>query len=1163
MVGKKPKPSTLEKSLYTIEKDMQKQIEPYQKNIIALKKRYDDILSRAQKAFEENEQAHQKALNELQKKHLKTTRSTQKQYEESLRTQEKRIETLKQHHQEKTSQLKSDHKNEIRQLTNAIKKATKEKDKILTDIDEKHRKNTKAYQDKIDLHEETLQKNKEAIKKDMDALLKSVQDRHESEKQRLNTLEKALNDDFDMLISRFKTDKASVEHKLKEERNRLDHQINNLRKTINDASKALSKHLYQLGSRLNEPFERLKSELSLIEKNIRHKHKTFLEAVDQDVDSESARLERLMNEHEGDETYQTSMKKQLELNKIRQTALKNHAVTVEKGLIEATSALKTVAEHTLGGLKNTFEDIEKHVTLHQSLIKKRFDIFQQANPNREDLLKKLLEDSNPTKHFEQIKALIHDVLKTLLAFEQKRLSTLYTSTTALRPLYEEADDLRAFLDTKEALKEIKVHKEKIEVEKKDAALRHEMTLRQKNHEKTLATLEYDQTLNESNCLFTIDLEKEKQALKNIKSEMEAVRERNALDEEKKMAKLIYTLRKNHVETDQNQLAERKKLDLKILELEKKIEILETEKRLRLNQEEQREREKQENTRLELMISERKRNLERLNVRINKIEAVLNQQETRQKELLENNHNKEVKRLEQKIDDEKERHEKQIEFIEQAFKRESEKAKTNIDEIKSMINARLNPVKTAYGSLLGDLRNFLKQTKQVDLELKDLLPILTRPFKNEVKDFLTDATKTMEESHTFAYDLELSELDSMENQKKKNTAKQKLEQKYRRQKQQLDNALEARIKRIDETLKKPLETLKKKNSMQLATLQRHVQETAKLLIAEIKAHFESTKTTIETVFEPLYHTDATLLDKAKHSRLQAIEKENDRYKEAMKPLEIQREGLDEKHQDDFENLEESFTEKRAEQLSQLSSEASDIETSIQSLQGQLETILQKLNDAEEELQHDLELMINTIEENYDHKRSNMLKRYTEREEKIKARLEDAQSIYNYAVSNIEKADMDIEQIFQEKMDSAQEQYDYIYQTQHEKISMMKAETKKALEKENVNLKQKLEDYEEQILTSKARLESQIETAIRSLDDEVRIKSTRMKHLIDTINEKEYQLYDAFDNMHETLKESLRHHAKDHIFDIPDHSENLETYFEPERDQFDQYISETIKSITDTE
>ncbi len=1146
----------LEKSLYAIEKSYQRQIKPVQKQIIDMKQSYDDILSDAQKAFETNEHHHQTQLRTLKKNHTKTLRDLNKSYDQSIQQQKDTLNNMTNNVKQTIQSVQDNHKQTLTALDKSIETARQKKTQTMQAIENKYKAQTEAFEQKIRVHEQNLEANKQALMTDIDGLLSSVYQQYEDEKARAKTIETDLEAKINSIITDIKDEQAATQDTIQKQHNAYNRHINDLRKTLNDHHKTFTRQLYKNKDALQKPLMAFNTITERIKHETANDIETFNKRLSFDVAEETNRLKYQLKQTE-DKQEQTFIQKQIDLNTNREQTLNEHSQALYTLIESSTQTMQEIFQTLTKQINTDFDHHMSIVDQHVTMIKDKFDIFQQTQANRHEHLKTLGDHQHDQGYLHAIKTLLTETFKALITFEQERLFALYDTTKSLKPLYEEADDIRAFLDTKDAQKEIIIHREKIDIEKKDASLRHEMTLRQKEHEKTINDIETKQTLKTTECLHKIDKEKETQTLKTLEAEKTSAIQKKTLTFEKETAALTYDLRKKHAHTDEKQLKKRQTLDIRILEKELTLKGLEQEKALALQQAEQADDTKQQIRRIELMISDKERQISRLNDHIEQIESREAQALKRSLESLRATHKQETNALTQSIEAEKEHHQERLAFIEQAFKRESEQAISNLDEVNRLIKARLNPLKASYQQQRQTIKDTQARLQTTTDDLKTLLPPLTRGFKESLLYFIDACQQALEVTYDHIY---TEKKQTLEQQGHPRAQTQKLTAQQQKQLDTLKQKSNAIKTTIEAKQAKPYQLLKRKETLQFNTLKTHIETMLKDITTIIKKHYEETSTQIEALFEPFTTSDQKKLDKATYSKKQAIEKETERHQAALKPLEAEQTQLHLTQEKALQDHKQTHKQKQKQAIEPLLIDRENIKHEADKLYDQKDTYQDTLDQLDATFAANNQTEQTNLQNTKAKKIESIKTYYASRINIIHERLEDAEKLYTFTLNHVQKSIEDIEQSLQEKHEEADKHYQYVYDREQRDINLIKERTNAALEEEKASLTKDTDDYETQILSSKARLETDIDKALRSLNDTVRLKTTRLDALNKTIHDKETTLYDTFSQFHDDLAKNLTEIQANFMPEQHINTQSAEQVFDDDFKQFNDYIQHIKEDIT---
>ncbi len=1161
-MAKSTKTNTLEQSLYAIEQAIQAQIDPHQKKIQSLKKAVDRVLSDAQKAFEHNEKTYEKTLNTLKKNYTKKERLTSKSHDDSIETQKARLNNTTKEHDKRLKTLSSTYDDHIKSMDDNLKRLEKEKAKLLKDIEARHADKTKLYDDKIRLHEESLNESKAKIEKKIEALLSEVQDAYTTIKAAYNHIEKDVETIFSKAKETFQQNNDATLDELKKNQNALEYKLNQLRKTFNDTSKALFSQLTTLSNKLEAPFKAIQTQLKSINEEIIDYKAFFIKSLEDDCNIEHKRLEKALSELDAESTDKAQsaiIERRIDLNQQRKKALTEHFDALEVIVKNLTSAIQDVEDNTLDALKKSLLEHEQHLQTQLDQLKNKITIFQQANPKRHETLKSFFEQSSAITNLNQYKDYFQAVFKAFYQFELNRLETLYNTTKNLKPLYKENDEIRVFLDTKEARKEIETHKVKIETEQQDAALQQDMKRRQITHEKTIETIEYEHAKKELIHQHQIEKALETKRLKD--REQEKIAALNYIENDRKIdeAKAIYTLRKDHVSTDLEQLKKRHEIETELHKCDHEIRLLTIQKEHDLKVTEEKHRLKSERARIQLMIDEQQSTLARIEGQIHKKESKIQQDKTRQKDKAKQEFEHEKHRLEQRLKHVEKTHQDNLAFIQQAYERETQEAQENIKDVETMINGRFEPIEKHHQKLKEALDYQTNHIKHAPDDLKSLLVPLKEQHQESFKQHVALIIEGLEEAYDFIHRIDVKALENTHKGRKKHQANQKLKQQLKKNLELLKQRKMRYLNQLEQDFKAPLMHFNKQETIPVSTLRHHIEVLINTLSQHLDKWLNETKQTLDNCFSPLYEADKKRLEKAKQSLEQATEEEKARYETEKQPITLSLQGVQDKLDEALAKIDESFEAQTKEALEGNYNTQKQLRDDIAQYQQKLKTLEETFQAHVSDANAEKEAALNEEKASFKHKQENASKRFEERKKTIESRASDAAKIYEHAIANNKQKAEDISVSLEDFIETTQEDFNYVKQNETEQIERLKQEKQMAIQKEESKLKEDLKAYENQILSSKAKLENQIETALRAINDKIRIKSARKAHLDETIQKKEYNLYEAYKKAHKNLQSKLKNIIENQSLETKLNTKKLDDLKALNNEQVEAFIQATIEDI----
>ena len=1147
-------------SRYSIEKDIQNKIEPIEREIAQLKKRYEAILSDAQQTFEANEADYHDELKSINKAHTKEIRTHEKEASEALSADEKALTALKEKQSEELKTLKKDYEEKQGALETTIKEIEKDKAQTLKSIEQKHKKTTKAYQDKIDMYEQSLNDNRLVHTKQLNEAIKTLKNTYTEQSTQAKHFKDTITNEMETLKSSINHLNDTIKRDISQKHHDLDAHINAIRKSLNQNKKSLDKLFSQFLQTFNPMRARTNEALNTFSEHIKDHTTTLTNNITFDVKAELHRLEKKLNATDATTDKKTvrDIEEQIELNQIREKALNAHAQKIQETLLSAKETFQNINERVFDALKNS---LQAHETLSNTLIsqyKKKLDIHQNGSAKNKEQMTAFIDAFNAPEQFAHFQTFFEAAFNAIVEFEQTRISILNSTFETLKPYYEEMDEIRYFLDTKDARKEIAINNERIEIEQNDASIRKEMELTKRTHDKTINTIEYNHALAHKKALHTIGREKRTQTIADIKARNHANKERIEYDYEKRHLQCNFSLKEKHAHTDRTQVLRRLDVDKTIAEKNKQIKAFEALRHKELKLEEIDGTYTTNSQRLTLKINETSTQLDRLNQTIDQSEKRINTRFERQKEQLEHTYTAKMTEIDNAIKRQKSEHEDKKAFIKRAYERETNKANENIEATQQLKDKRLTPINDQIKSLRETLNPSL-----ITSEDSTLKTVLT-PLKSTMRNRFTTIVDTMESAAQEALETAIERRKETPEVTTKKKRLQQFQQKLDRLQSSESNTITTQFtafkSTLQSTLNAPLKSVESKGYTSLKSLKMMVNTAINDALNVLDEASKYTTEKLDEWFDPINEADKELLEKAKHSFEQSIEAENTRFKQGLEPINKSKGDLQAQKNQELEALETKRKQTFNDELAQRYEQKRTLSETLTSLNEEKKTLEQWLKDSRQKAHQTYKDDLETLEKTQQSTLESIEARYTSQLNKIDERLEDARTLYNQSVQNAEAAIEMSENTLQDTLEANQEHFTYISETNQQRINDAEAHKNEAMRDAQQTLNADLERFEEQILNSKARLEDRIETVTRELDDQIRIKKERYTHLEKTISEYEYGVYDAFENAYNTMINAIQN-AYDAI-DVTTREgfDTIESLKKTHTSMVDEHIQSTIDDIT---
>ena len=1165
-------------SRFAIERDIQKQIDPIEYDIQALKKDYDVILSHAQKAFDKNEKEYQKALETLNTKHVKESRNEIKALEKDLQDARKKLSTLRKSHETYMEDILKKHHDKLNAIDAQIQAIEKERTKTLKTIEQKHQKTTKTFEEKLNIYKQALYDNKNHHNNMIENAITSLKSTYHKEHDALNKLDETLNQDFESLEHSMLQQVEGLKDDLKQEKNTIEYQINSMRKTLNTLLKTYKKTIYSVSASIKEPFEKSKAILETLKSSYHQNEEDFILQFTHDVDAEIQRLKHTVasneaenveaNDNETNESEKEKkeahnhdsdlISKQISLNQEREKGIKTHS-EIKLELLEASFDVFNHGIDTLNTkTKSIFDTHETLMESQVSRVKNILDVLQSSASSNQEKLSEITDILINTNILTPYKSLFKHVFKALHTFEQERLKALENTLHTLKPYYEEIDDIRFYLDTKDARKEIKLNQERIKVEQRDASLNNEMDITKKHHDKLLLTIEHDHFIKEQKALHSIEDEKQTQTLNDLSAYKHAYNDRIKHNLEKQKATLYFNYQQKQIDVDLKQLNDRKAIEETILNNRKTLEKIEALKQKRLKLLELKDSIHNDKERLQLTIDEH-------SVQIARIEETIKQREERiertfehKKDALKDKFINEKTSIEDAIKETENTFEKKHAFIDKAYEKETQKAKKQIDYIDSIYQKQQTPIKTSYLTLKQRIITHINAIN--DYDQKSTIQLLHPNFKADVLNYLEEMHRTFITVLEFSKTQQLDALDNSDLKKrKKQSKKQKVEAFIKDTDNTMQSMLETTKKTINQAFKTPMDYLKKKGSISLPQFKSMVLTMLKTLKETHNESFETFDTLLHTLLNPLKSEEQAFIEKAESSSANAKQKTLHSKEEKIAPLKNDLKQLEENYEKELNKLNTTLNNEKQQAIGSLYEKENDLKTSIENNKHALNHLDETIKEKETSIETTYQNHLQSINANYEQYHQDLHDKYAKQESKINERLENAKAIHTQATINAENALESIERVLEDTQTYNKENFTYIKEKLEKQLDASKQEKREKQEKANQDLKNKLNDFEEQILTSKARLEEQNEQVSRAIEDEMNIKTTKLSQLNESIQKEENALENTFEDLLQTLNNTLTE-AFSYMKDTKQNAETLlDAYISQHKKTTNDFIQATIQSI----
>jgi len=1151
-------PTTLEQKLYLIERDYKKKIAPVQNILDDLKKRQEDVLSRAQKEFEANEREHQAELQKIEKTHTRKKRELEKEYATKIDDQAEKVAAAEHSVSEELEEISDSHEKTLDALKKEIDEIENEIEVRLGRIEEKHQESTKVYEDKIDLYKQNLETNKAACQEKLETAIDKLKQLYTEDRRRLGDLEKTLDKAFQPLEKRLDKNAQSAKTAMKREDNALQNRINAVRKELNKTIKEITTLMTEMEERLKRPFFEFEQSLNAVTKFFNSYERSFKNDLHIDVNAERNRLNDLAKKQTGGDDTEPDgeIKKQIELNMERQKALKDHADTLKTAVNKTLEMFKSLAGKTRSTIEETLDQHEKLITEHQTKLKRKFDLFQTQSPKLVAAMSDHVDRQSPVGDLAGLKSFFRSLFKAFYEFETERLKAVIETTRTLLPLHAEADDIRYFLDVKDALKEIRIRKERIEAEKREARWRLEMKKIQKEHEIRTAKLERDFALEEKRLLNSLHVEKEKQYLADLKARRTAALKEVAEKRNEELAACHHELRKKQNTADKAQIEKRQALEKERLDHLEKIRLLEAERDVELQRAEHDEGKTSERIALELEMEKTKKRLNRVDSTIKRSERKVEAERVEEKRALENSFREKTEALENRLKDLEQKHERQIGFIDKALERETATATTNIDNVKEMMKTRLSPLEDRTKDVLDVLERHREALDKPDASLKDILTVAASSFREQFIQTVELGSGTLQDAEDFLFRVgEKEAAEEITDTKKRKhhierlaAAKERAQKTHKKAAADIIEAFTATHGNLDKELRRhdtqSLERIKE--------LLAPVNKKAHALITDYADHVEKT---LEKLFHPLMEGDIELIERAESSSRKAKEEAQERHREEKAPLERELDEIHIEREKALQALDEKYDAKSAESRTELEDERNQLVRRLEGFEKRLAIDGDTVFDEEKEREQQKA----RVQEQMAERRKRLDEQFSALKKRVEERLEDARAINESAKENIESAREEIENTLEATLEANQETYDKVQRKMQDALDNLDAKKKAALEKENDRIKELTEEHEQRAQSAADKLDSTIEDINRKIEDEARIKRARKEHLEETVNQREKELQETLQKACDRLNDNINGQLAAAPLEIRDHTPDLDVLFNEQDALIDAYVEETQQAI----
>ncbi|MFP4077868.1 MAG: hypothetical protein ACLFUQ_01840, partial [Candidatus Izemoplasmataceae bacterium] len=1027
MSKRDPKKGTLNlQSGYSIEKAYRKEAEPHQKKLDALRKEYEETLAATEKALEKAQKSYQKRLDAHERRFTSELESREASFDSEITGLDTALKDKVKAFKDAIHALQQDYQEKRATAKKTIDRLETDKKKKTESIEEAHKKTIETYEKTLELSRKNHQENTRKTKATLEEALDQLNARHQEQKEALSTLKSDLDGHFNKLSE----DLSALEHKadasIKKEDNELQYTLNTYRKEINQRIKDFSRTLQQYRVAFHEPFSAIDALSGTLKESYDAYKASFISKVNQDMKFEQARLKDLLKNPDLQDDAQAlnEINQQIDLQHARKETLIRHATTLGTGITQTTEAIKALSKTAREHLDTSFQAYEASIEESQTMLKHKFDIFQNTSQSIVDKLIGGEDDPDAlTPFLKEAHRVFEKALRTYLEHGIQKTEAIREAYAALMPLFEESDELRFYLDTEDAQKKIRINREKISVEQKDASLNIEREQTKQKH--TMETLDIDYHYDAKKAFLKAQAEwlafRHKKAMleakKNAKKadlEVEREIERATLDHDLEAVK-------NAVENEHLEKAET--LQVAIEKQKHALRVVDAKKKRDLSLRELKgETERKERT-VELELEQNKQNLER-------VRKVLDEKE----QAIEAVYQKKIQTLEKRFKEKQEKtlqslkklrtaHEERHRFIEQALKRETEKADQAIKETDRMKTLRIQAIDKAMDQVFAPLKNHADALEDEDASLNAVVRILSTPMLESFKHAQRQAADTVEETQDLVlgqYRKLLSNHDVPEKKIKQRTTK--LKTAFKKDLGLLKDQQKQNEKSIEKTSKDILATIRSADKIYMSGLKHHL----KPLNTEMKATLTNQKNAsvkaLEDAFSSLHEDDHALIRKARDSAQKAKTEEDQRFEEAKAPLNGQLESINTERQ---EALAELSDQKEAE----LNALHASFEDDIKPLQEAYDKEREKLNtinhdyeEKEDAIEKTLEDDLLELEATLNDRLESIRTLHETKRERIQSRLNDAKNIRSYHVQNEEARKIDNEEALKKREADLETRYE---------------------------------------------------------------------------------------------------------------------------------------------
>ncbi len=1150
--------ATLEQKLYLIEREYKKRIDPVQSTLDGLKERQEAVLSRAQKEFETNEKEHQVEIQRIEKTHARKKRELEKEYTAKIDNQTARITEAERNVQKELEAISANHEKTAKALKKEIEEIEGEIAGRISRIDEKRQESTKVYEEKIDLYEQNLETNKKACREILEEALEKLKKLYSEDRRRLSELEKTIEKAFRPLEKRLDKNTEDVKAAMKREDNALQHRINTVRRDLNKTIKEITTLLTEMEQRLKRPFFDFEQSLNDVTAFFKAYEERFQNRLRIDVNAERTRLSNLAKKQskEGGEEPDKELEKQIELNIERQNALKDHTAALKNAVEKTLDMFKSMAGKTRETIEETLEQHEKLINEHQTKLKRKFDLFQNQSPKLVAAVSDHIDKQSPSDDLDALKTFFHSLFKAFYEFETERLKAVADTTRSLVPLYAEADDIRYFLDVKDALKEIRIRKERIEAEKRETRWRLEMKKLQKEHEIRIARLERDYALEEKRLLNHLHVEKEKQYLADLKARRIAALQELGEKRDEELAACRHELRKKQNVADKAQIEKRHALEKERLDAMETIRLLEAERDAELHRAEHEEGKTSERIALELEMEKTKKRLNRIDATIERSKRKLESELAEKERELQNAYREKTDVVEKKLKDLEQEHERQIGFIDKALRRETENANANIENVKGMARNRLEPLEERAKEILDTLEDHRESLQKEGASLKELLAVAAASFRERFVQTIELGCGTLQDADNFLFRLaEKEAAEEMPDEKKRNAhverlaaMKERSKKNHKKEAQEIIDDFTSAHKAADKELRRH----KTQSIDRIRNVLSPLSDKARTLVEDYASHVDKT---LEKLFYPLMESDVELIERAENSSLKAKEEAQERHREERIPLEKEGRGIQSERDKALRVLKEEYDAKISESREPVAKEQKEM---LARLEGLEKKIAQNGAPAFDE-KKERETRGTRVREQMDERRKRLDEHFDAMKKKVDERLDDALVINESAKENAESAREEIENTLETTLEANQEAYDKAYRKMQDALDDLGAEKKTAIEEENGRIKRITADHEQRAQSASDELDDRIEDVSRKIEDEARIKRARKEHLEEIVGKREKELQESLQKACDRLGSIVVGKLEEAPFEALDHTSALDELFDEQDTLIDAYVEETKRAI----